>query len=220
MVRTVGSCLLVLCAIGTGTAQEKVIAKSFVSPVQGKAWKPDTYLFGRAYSYPTEKKGVLKEWGVHLGEDMTLDPGTPVCAVADGKVAYIGMHPGKSKDVRNWGGVVVLGHWLSDKTAVYTLCGHLELNPKLSRGDQVKQGDELGKVAPKESAANGWWEIPHAHVQINLDPADKFRPKNMPGRGYAGGEAPFRLIDHIALSEVLAAKDPIRLMIAEEKKRR
>lgn len=200
------------------TRRGHLIATSFKSPVEGRKWVPDTYLFGKAYSYPTERPSVMREWGIHLGEDMTLPPGTKIVAIAHGKVSYATEHPGKSKDARNWGGVVIMGHWLNDDVAVYSLYGHLVLDRMVKQGSFVRQGHPLGTVADKFTPQGGWWEIPHLHAQINLDPADKYRGGVMPG--YAQGKAPFRLRDHISLKQVLDDPNPVKLLIDEERRRR
>lgn len=214
---------LVLATCSIATAQEKKLTTSFASPVKGKEWKPDSYGFGQDCSYPTEKEGVTKRWGNHLGEDMTLDPGTVIVAAGDGKVMYIATHKGESRDKRNWGGVIILVHWISDKTVVFTLYGHLELNDKLKKDDFVKKGDDLGKVAKALSSENGWWEESHLHFQINLDPKDVYRGGILAGyaQRYVDGKltdfpAPNRQLDNVAPSEVYKAKDSIAFLKAAE----
>jgi len=218
MVRTlVLGMMLAACSIAT--AQERPLTKSFTSPVKGKDWKPDSYGFGQDCSYPTEKEVVTKRWGHHLGEDLNLDPGTVIVASGDGKVMYVGTHKGESKDKRNWGGVVILAHWISNKTVVFTLYGHLEVNPKLKKGDFLKQGEELGKVAKALSPENGWWEDAHLHFQCNLDPKDVYRGGLLMGyaQRYVDGKltdnaAPNRVLDNVAPSAIFKAKDPIAFL--------
>ena len=83
MFRTI---IAMLLTTGLVNAQEakKPLTTSFKSPVKGKEWKPESYGFGQDCSYETEQKGVMKRWGNHLGEDMTLDPGTVIVASGDG----------------------------------------------------------------------------------------------------------------------------------------
>ncbi len=181
------------------TKPAKKIVMRFVSPLKDE-WKVNSYKFAQVCEYPTEDGGV-KTWGRHLGEDVNLKAGTKVYAIAPGKVAYAMVHPGKSKDARNWGGVVVLGHWISEKEALYSLYGHLNLKKGLEKGQYVEEGDELGTVAPMLSGENGWWEDAHVHIQICLDLDDKYRGGVLPG--YAKDMAPHRLQDHMAFSELL-----------------
>lgn len=176
----------------------KVIATEFSSPFKDKEWKPNSYTFGQDCSYPTES-GEKKNWGLHLGEDDNVDAGTPVCAIGDGKVSYAKNHPGKSKDARNWGGVVIMGHWISGTEAIYSLCGHIKLDPHLREGEIVKRGHLLGTVAPALTLENGWWEETHLHLQIIIDPDDVYRGGIL--RGYAHDKAPNRLKDCIAPTE-------------------
>lgn len=180
------------------TDKTKLIATEFSSPLKGKEWKPNSYKFGQDCSYPIES-GQKKRWGLHLGEDFDVDAGTQVHAIGDGKVSYAQVHPGKSKDARNWGGVVIMGHWISDTEAIYSLYGHLKLDPNLKEGTIVKRGHLLGTVAPVSSPENGWWEESHLHLQIIIDPDDVYRGGIL--SGYAQGKAPNRLKDCMAPSE-------------------
>ena len=66
-----------------------------------------------------------QSWGRHLGEDCLAEPGTPVCAIGDGDVAYAALHASWLRRRGNWGHVVILGHThAADKsTARYTAPG-------------------------------------------------------------------------------------------------
>lgn len=180
--------------------KKKVVVTRFVSPFKDKAWEANSYKFEEVCEYETEGGGK-KNWGRHLGEDCNVKADTKVFAIAPGKVAYASIHPGKSKDARNWGGIVVLGHWISETEALYSLYGHLKLKEGLERGQYVSEGDELGTVAPALSGDNGWWEDAHLHLQICLDPDDVYRGGVL--RGYASDKAPTRLEDHMAPSALI-----------------
>ncbi len=178
-------------------AKQKIIVTRFSSPWKDKEWEVNSYKFGEVCHYKTEDGGE-KNWGRHLGEDVNVKAGTKVYAIAPGKVAYVWVHPGKSKDARNWGGIVVLGHWISQTETLYSLYGHLNLETELEYGQYVEEGDELGTVAPKLTEDNGWWEDAHLHLQICLDPNDKYQGGVL--AGYAKDTAPNRLEDHLAPS--------------------
>jgi murein DD-endopeptidase MepM/ murein hydrolase activator NlpD len=177
----------------------KVIVTQFQSPFRDKKWEVNSYKFGEVCEYETESGGK-KNWGRHLGEDCNVKAGTSVYPIAPGKIAYIGQHPGTSKDKRNWGGIVILGHWISNTEALYSLHGHLRLNEDLKRGQMVTTDDKLGTVAASLTPQNGWWEDAHLHLQVCLDPDDLYRGGVL--RGYAHDKAPNRLEDHIAPSEL------------------
>jgi hypothetical protein len=191
---------LVFCASINAQPPKKVIVTRFASPLKDKAWEVNSYKFGEECEYYTEN-GSTKKWGRHLGEDMNLPPSTKIYAMAAGKVAYTSIHPGKSKDARNWGGIVILGHWTSQSEALYSLYGHIKPKPGLERGHYVKEGDELGEVAPPLTAENGWWEDAHLRLQVCLDLDDKYRGGVL--SGYAVQQAPNRLEDHMAPSVLI-----------------
>lgn len=218
--------VLVLCCVASPlAAAEKVIITSFGSPIKGTKWKVNSYKFGERCSYDTEKPGVTKDWGHHNGEDMDLPEGMVVVAAADGKVNFADVLPGTNRDQRSWGGVVVLGHWVSEKQAVYTLYGHIKIREGLKKGDFVRKGETIGTVAAGPSKGNGWWEASHLHFQINVDPLDTEGKGIMRSgliKGYAqsynkegklfDNPAPNRLADNVAPSEVLAAEDPVAFL--------
>lgn len=189
----------------TPPPKAKVIVTQFRSPLGGQDWDVNSYRFGEVCSYETAD-GRKKNWGQHLGEDCNLEPGTPIHPIAPGKVAYVGQHLGRSKDNRNWGGVVILGHWISDTEALYSLYGHLDIREGLEKGQMVTPESKLGTVAAKLTPENGWWEDAHLHLQVCLDPDDVYRGGIL--RGYAHDQAPNRLEDHIAPSLLLRRFTP------------
>lgn len=185
----------------------KQIATELSSPFKGTEWEPNSYKFGQDCSYPKED-GTQRRWGQHLGEDQTADPGRPVYAIADGKISYAKMHPGKSKDARNWGGVVIQGIWVTEGNAFYVLYGHLKLNPELKEGSIAKRGDLLGWVGCKLTPENGWWEESHLHLQIILDPTDVYRGGIL--MGYAQRTVDGKLVENAApnrLRDCMSAKE-------------
>lgn len=182
-------------AVMSVDTSEPAASHVFLPPFKG--WKVNSYGFGEDCSYPTED-GKEKHWGLHLGEDCDVEAGTVVGAIGDGKVMYVGPHPGESKDKRNWGGLVILAHRLPNKNFVYSLYGHLVLDASLTKGQQVKRGDALGTVAPKDTPENGWWEEAHLHLQIIVDQTDVYRGGVL--RGYASDKAPNRVADCVAPS--------------------
>lgn len=108
-------------------------------------------------------------WARHLGDDVLLDPGTPVTAAAPGQVVWAETRPG-SQEHRNWGGIVIIGHRHRETDEpFFTLYGHLT-NLAVRRGQAVLPGQALGAVAAGSSPENGWWKRPHLHFGIYLGP--------------------------------------------------
>jgi hypothetical protein len=195
---------------------KKIIVQRFVSPLKDKdgkpiPWQPNSYKFGEVCSYPDES-GKLINWGRHLGEDHNLKAGTKIYAIAPGKVAYANVRPGKSKDERNWGGLLITGNWTSDDEALYIYYGHIVIRQGLKQGDYVAEGELLGEVAPEESAENGWWEKSHVHIQVNLDLDNKLpgiiKPNKLAPAGYAKQEAPHRFEEHVSAAYLMKQFKP------------
>ena len=70
----------------------------------------------------------------NLGEDCNVKSGTKVYAIADGRVNFVGVRPGISKDQRNWGGIVILGHWISEDEAFYFESGKVDYQRRTFSG--------------------------------------------------------------------------------------
>ena len=144
-------------------------------------------------------------------------------AVADGRISYNEDVPGTPQRPQ-WGGIIVITHWLNEKVPIYTIYGHIERDQNLKLRDTVKRGQQIGKVAKSKTLQNGWWNVdPHLHLQILLDPLGKYEQgKCPPGNDHFRKDgklvpfpAPHRMLDHIAPSEVVNAKDPVGLLLKE-----
>lgn len=100
------------------------------------------------------KHPILNRIRAHRGVDYSAPMGTPVRAVANGKVDFAGVQNG-------YGNVVVLRHGDSYST----LYGHLSKFAKnLKRGHSVQQGQLIGFVG-KSGLATG----PHLHYEFRIN---------------------------------------------------
>jgi 4-aminobutyrate aminotransferase-like enzyme/Ser/Thr protein kinase RdoA (MazF antagonist) len=101
---------------------------------------------------------------VHLGLDIWMEAGTPVCAPLDGIVHSFEDNEGD----RNYGPTIILEHKISENFIFYTLYGHLssESLDGLSEGIKVKKGQQIATIG--DFPINGNWP-PHLHFQVNLD---------------------------------------------------
>ncbi|HYH66895.1 MAG TPA: SBBP repeat-containing protein, partial [Urbifossiella sp.] len=112
----------------------------------------------------------------HLGTDFRGSTGTPVYAIADGKVTEV-------KDVGGgWGKVVIVEHkttqWGWDKD-VYSMYAHVD-GFVVSKGQQVRRGQKLCVVGPVAAGSTA----PHLHLEIRSG----IRAWWQPGPGYKGND--------------------------------
>lgn len=123
---------------------------------------PNGLPFGKRGEY----KGVL--WGVHLGEDAIVPPGTDVRAIGRGRVVYAGLHAG-SEEKPNWGNIIIVRHRDPVRRLVfYSLLAHLgEVYKRI--GDRVELGEPLGFIGEGYTRENGFWEA-HLHFAIYTGP--------------------------------------------------
>lgn len=96
---------------------------------------------------------IFKSWRAHTGTDFAAPRGTPVWAVADGTVEYVGVKGG-------YGNVVEIRH----AGSVSTLYGHLSgFAAGVRKGVRIGQGQTIAYVG-----ATGWATGPHLHYEFKL----------------------------------------------------
>lgn len=101
---------------------------------------------------------VLQIWRAHKGVDYAAPTGTPVRAIADAKVSFVGKQGG-------YGNLIVLNHQSPYSTAY----GHLSRFGKgIKRGDNVSQGQIIGYVG-----ATGLASGPHLHYEFRVNGAQR-----------------------------------------------
>lgn len=104
--------------------------------------------FSKARLHP-----ILHTVRAHKGVDFAAPTGTPIHAVADGKITYQGWKGG-------YGNVVIIQH--DDKYS--TVYGHMSrFNSKLKQGSRIKQGEVIGYVG-----ATGYATGPHLHYEFRI----------------------------------------------------
>ncbi len=97
---------------------------------------------------------VLQEWRAHRGVDYAAPIGTPIRAIADARVQFVGSKGG-------YGNLVELKH----SGAYSTAYGHMSRFAKgLRQGSQVKQGQVIGYVG-QTGLATG----PHLHYEFRIN---------------------------------------------------
>ena len=97
---------------------------------------------------------VLMEWKEHNGVDYAAPRGTPILAVADGKVSFLGSKKG-------YGKTIVLRHG----SRYSTLYAHMSsYKSKIQPGSRIKQGQIIGFVGK-----TGMASAPHLHYEFRID---------------------------------------------------
>ncbi|MDQ4058661.1 MAG: M23 family metallopeptidase [Actinomycetota bacterium] len=147
MARTMPIVLCCLCLAGWAATQAQETAPAryqppqagaqFVFPVARSNWY-SVINFSNDWHAPRMRKidGGWKQVGIHEGNDLFAEPGTPVRAVTDGVVARIG-----------W---LFYSGWrlgITDDEGRYWFYAHLsEYAPGLAEGTRVEAGDRIGAV--------------------------------------------------------------------------
>ena len=118
----------------------------------------------RTYTYGNTQNGSLRP---HHGVEFYNPQGTPLYAVADGRVVFAGPDvTGKSIGPENnfYGNAVVIEHAQAiNDQPLFTLYGHLSV-VSVSPGQAVRRGDRLGEVGGTGVALGG----PHLHFEVRV----------------------------------------------------
>jgi 4-aminobutyrate aminotransferase-like enzyme/Ser/Thr protein kinase RdoA (MazF antagonist) len=113
----------------------------------------------QASANPTDERRTI-----HLGIDLFVDAGTPVCSPFDATVhaATDNVAP------QDYGPVLILRHQPESSVEFFTLYGHLSRQSleNIKIGKQLKRGQEFARIGA--ISENGGW-TPHLHFQIIVD---------------------------------------------------
>ena len=125
---------------------------TFVSPMTAgniiKEWSADIPVFST----------TMEDYRLHLGVDISAEPGTPVYAVADGKVESVEFHP-------MMGQTVVITHANGYKSVYQNM--QTATPSGIQAGVEVKAGDAIGAVG--DTALIEISEDPHLHFELYKD---------------------------------------------------
>jgi murein DD-endopeptidase MepM/ murein hydrolase activator NlpD len=111
---------------------------------------PSAYTFEAAYA------GFAH---FHTGIDLSVPPGTPVFAAADGVVVLARPMTDSAGALVGYGNYVIIQH----DAGLKTLYGHL-LTIGVKEGDQVKRGQLIGLVGSTGNSTG-----PHTHFEVRID---------------------------------------------------
>lgn len=126
----------------------------------------ESYTMGTDYSGSEfVYSATLKEFTQHTGVDFKADEGTPVLAVYEGVVESV------TQSLLD-GTTVVIKH----NDELFTVYQSLDSEVQVEKGDRVKAGDIIGKVA---TCYNELLEGPHLHFEVlfqsaAVDPMEYF----------------------------------------------
>lgn len=105
-----------------------------------------------------------------LQHDRRGEPTDPVCATADGVVAYFSRKPGLS----NYGNYVVIRH-IIEGLEIYSLYAHLsQVAPGLAVGQPVRAGQPIGVMGRTSTAEVITKDRAHVHFELNVFVSDNF----------------------------------------------
>lgn len=127
-------------------------ARDFVSAVTKKPFG----IFITPETSPVQPERFL---GYHTGADAELPAGTPVSAIADGRVLRSGRAPG-------YGGLVVIEHTIAGRRVV-SISGHLDPASLAAAGNAVARGQRIGEVGDAFSSETDG-ERAHLHFGISV----------------------------------------------------
>lgn len=97
---------------------------------------------------------ILNTWRAHQGIDLAAPTGTPVMAVSDATISFMGWANG-------YGNKIELHH----AGGYETVYGHLSAFPRgLKSGSKVRQGEVIGYVG-----MTGWATGPHLHYEFKIN---------------------------------------------------
>jgi murein DD-endopeptidase MepM/ murein hydrolase activator NlpD len=149
---------------GGGGGGGGALGGGFVTPVQGTL----TSKFGPRF-HP-----ILKVTKLHAGVDWAAPTGTPIVAVGDGTISFLGVAGG-------YGNVIYIDH----PGGIQSRYAHMDaFGPGMANGKAVTKGELIGYVGTTGRSTG-----PHLHFEIHVagSPVD---PLNFNAPGGGGGSAP------------------------------
>jgi len=135
--------------------------------------EPISSPFASPYRYDGSPRRTDRHGGFHGGIDLSLDEGTPLLAVASGKVIAKGTG-GRLEGIYLW-----LMHAPSDTGLpfwIYTKYQHLSDEPSLNEGDNVAVGQAIA-LSGKTGTTGGFYGdagYPHLHLSVYIGQSNEY----------------------------------------------
>ena len=147
-------------AVKPGPCEQEVCISEFKFPLGRPIAPPGRVTVDPSYRFESSDHGKRDP---HHGVEFLNSQGTPILAAADGEVVVAGDDLKTTYGLfpNMYGNLVVLQHNIPDfDVPVFTLYAHL-FSINVQVGDQVKAGDEIGKVGRTGSATGS-----HLHFEV------------------------------------------------------
>jgi murein DD-endopeptidase MepM/ murein hydrolase activator NlpD len=135
--------------------------------------EPISSPFASPFRYDGSRRRDDRHGGLHGGMNLTLEEGTPLLAVASGKVIAKGVG-GRLEGIYLW-----LMHAPSDTGVpfwIYTKYQHLSEMPALNEGDAVHIGQVIA-LSGKTGTTGGHYKsagYPHLHMSVYMGPSNEY----------------------------------------------
>lgn len=155
---------------------------------EGYTCEPISSPFASPYRYDNSPRRKDRHGGLHGGIDITLNEGTPLLAVASGKVIAKGTG-GRLEGIYLW-----LMHAPSDTGLpfwTYTKYQHLSDMPLLNEGDKVSVGEVIA-LSGKTGTTGGHYGTagyPHLHLSAHIGPSNEYVKTGVYGSMIKGRDA-------------------------------
>jgi murein DD-endopeptidase MepM/ murein hydrolase activator NlpD len=168
--------------------------------------------YGSSTRYDGSRRPQTRFGGLHGGIDLTLDEGTPLLAIASGKVIAAGAG-GQAEGIYVW-----LQHAPTDTGLpfwVYAKYQHLFALPKLAVGDVLNVGDLVGLSGKTGTVGGHYGASGYAHLHLTTFAGSSRQYQQEGSRIVAEGA---RMIDPLAIFlQGLSSLDEIDLLPADRK---
>lgn len=153
----------------------------------GYACEPISSPFASPTRYDGSSRRSDRNAGLHGGMDLSLQPGTPLLAIADGEVLALGAG-GALEGIYIW-----LRHTPGETGLpyfVFTKYQHLAVLPPLKVGERVKAGAVIGLSGATGTEGKHYpGGYAHLHLSTFFGPSDEYEIKGMYGSMVSGRDA-------------------------------
>jgi len=128
----------VLSTLFSSPTRSEVVISGFQFPLKQYVFNDGCLEWGELNS----EYQICGKAGQHLADDVCRPAGTDVFSCGDGVIMYAHSY----KQCPNWGSLIIVEHLLPDNSRMCTIYGHVEPETHISAGDNIRQGQLIGKI--------------------------------------------------------------------------